>query len=340
MWTIIVLLLLFLLVRASRKRKTKIGQEARETVYDDEPKPYVTPTGIRENRTPMPISERLSEYTVIDTETTGLYSKDKLIEVSAATIRQGRIVDTFTRLVNPGIPISPEASAVNNITDDMVCDCPMFAEISREFIDFIGDDIIVGYNIGFDLGFIQRELGRQLENSVVDAYNFAKDTIYLQSYKLTDVAAFFNVGCAGCHRAGEDVRITQQVFEKLMDANSCAIHDAKYYAPYFPPPMHLKDFTVNTQVPDNPLKGKRVAFIGEFSDKKRLISSFCELGGKPQFTPSKTTAFAVIGKNVFQEQMNRIVDAGTKMVNEKEFTDMLDQAKEPKLLQFAANNRS
>ena len=64
----------------------------------------------------------------------------------------------YNKLVNPCRSISPGASAVNNITDEMVKDKSKFEQIYAEFIDFIADGVIVGHNLAFDMGFLREKV--------------------------------------------------------------------------------------------------------------------------------------------------------------------------------------
>ena len=102
------------------------------------------------------INDFFADYVIFDFETTGLspFDGDRIIEMSAVRVVNHKVVKEFATLVNPEQPISPDATAVNGITDDMVKDAPKMKEALTEFIDFIGDDILVGHNIkSFDKHF-------------------------------------------------------------------------------------------------------------------------------------------------------------------------------------------
>ena len=103
-----------------------------------------------------------SDYVVFDLETTGTSCMtDEVVEISAVKARDGKAVDEFSTLVNPGRPIPFYASEVNGITDDMVAESPCFEEALKQFLDFAGDDVLVGHNIHtFDMKFIQRDAGK------------------------------------------------------------------------------------------------------------------------------------------------------------------------------------
>ena len=162
------------------------------------------------------------DYVVFDLETTGIScTSDEVVEISAVKVENRVIVDEFSTLVNPGMPIPAVASEVNGITDDMVQDSPAFEEVLRDFVDFIGDFTLVGHNIHtFDMKFIQRDalkyFGRQIGNDYIDTLQIAR--LYLTElghHRLTDLADHYGIDSEGAHRALNDCRMNQQVFEFL-----------------------------------------------------------------------------------------------------------------------------
>lgn len=101
--------------------------------------------------------DRIGNFVVIDTETTGLSStKDSLVEVAAIKFEDWTPVEKFHTLINPGKHIPEEASAINNITDEMVVDAPSFIQIIDSLDNFVGKSNIVGHNLPFDLKFLYR----------------------------------------------------------------------------------------------------------------------------------------------------------------------------------------
>ncbi len=162
------------------------------------------------------------DYCVFDLETTGISAKsDAVIEISAVKVSDGRVTDEFSMLVNPERPIPFYASQVNGITDDMVEDAPNFAVALREFVDFAGDLVLVGHNIhNFDMKFLYRDArlywGRTIANDYVDTLPMAKACLpQLAHHKLTDLAQHYNISADGAHRALNDCRMNQQVYEFL-----------------------------------------------------------------------------------------------------------------------------
>lgn len=170
--------------------------------------------------------KRLSKYTenyvVFDLETTGInQERDSIIEISAVKVKNHVIVDEFSTLVNPGRHIPAGATAVNGITDDMVADAPDIKTAIGDFLQFIGDDILVGHNIHtFDTNFAYDAallyLDRELANDYIDTLYMARKYLpELCHHKLTDVAAYFGAETKGAHRALFDCRMNQCCYEEL-----------------------------------------------------------------------------------------------------------------------------
>lgn len=166
--------------------------------------------------------EYISDYVVFDLETTGISCQtDEVIEISAIRVRDGKVVDEFSSLVNPGREIPYFASKVNGITDQMVCNAPYFEEVLASFIEFIGEDTLVGHNIhSFDIKFIYRDCGRYFgklpNNDYVDSLLLAKKCLpHLKHRKLVDLAQYYGISSEGAHRALNDCYMNYRIFEKM-----------------------------------------------------------------------------------------------------------------------------
>ena len=175
-------------------------------------------------RTGENLDKYVNDYIVFDLETTGVSPKiDRVIEISALKVRNGQVEDEFSSLVNPGISIPYGASRVNGITDEMVADKPLFETVLADFLDFIGDDILVGHNIHeFDMKFIHRDCEAYfrmfLGNDYIDTLPLARRCLpELYRHRLTDLAEYYKVSIDGAHRALNDCRMNQIVFERLGD---------------------------------------------------------------------------------------------------------------------------
>ena len=162
------------------------------------------------------------DYVIFDLETTGTSCQsDEVVEISAVKVIDGKVVDEFSALVNPGMPIPYYASEVNGITDDMVADNPNFEDALCEFLEFTGDAVLVGHNIHtFDMKFIQRDaqryFGKSIGNDYIDTLQLARAYLpQLSHHRLVDLADYYGIDAEGAHRALNDCRMNQLVFEKL-----------------------------------------------------------------------------------------------------------------------------
>ncbi len=164
------------------------------------------------------------EFVVFDVETTGLSYRggDRLVEIAALKIRNLEPVDRFHTLINPGRSISPGAFEVNRISSSMLIDAPRSHEILPTFLNFLGDAIIVGHNIKFDIGFLENELdlaGLLPEKSfaALDTIKISKRVMpHLPRYPLWYVARALGIERKQIHRAMADVEMTFEVFDKLI----------------------------------------------------------------------------------------------------------------------------
>lgn len=164
----------------------------------------------------------MPDYVVFDLETTGTNAMtDAVVEISAVKVRQGKVADEFTTLVNPGFPIPYYASKVNNIYDDMVKDAPVFQKALADFNEFAGSMVLVGHNIHtFDMKFIWRDAkeywGKTITNDYIDTLVLARQCLpQLSHYKLVDLASHYHISADGAHRALADCHMNQKVFERL-----------------------------------------------------------------------------------------------------------------------------
>ena len=168
------------------------------------------------------LNEYIEDYVVFDLETTGVSPyNDEVIEISAVKARKGKVVEELSQLVNPKRTIPFAASRVNNITDDMVSDAPFFDEVLRKFLEFVGEDVLVGHNIqSFDMKFIYRDCERYFHQLITNDY---VDTLILakrcfpewRHRRLGDLADYYGISTQGAHRALADCRMNQRVFELL-----------------------------------------------------------------------------------------------------------------------------
>jgi len=163
------------------------------------------------------------EFTVFDTETTGLEpeSGDRVIEIAAIKLKNHIPGETFHSLVNPKRKISAAAFAVNHITDEMLEKAPAIEEVLPRFLAFVKGTVLCSYNAGFDFGFLKNEakvLNMDLpqELVIVDILSMARILLpQIERHALWFVAQFFNIETIQQHRALSDVELTIKVFNRL-----------------------------------------------------------------------------------------------------------------------------
>lgn len=164
----------------------------------------------------------LENYTVIDLETTDRNAKTcEIIELAAVKIRNNEIFDTFSTLVKPNNKIPYIVTQKNNITNEMVENAPVINDVFKEYLDFIGDDIVLGHNIDlYDMPIIRRycdELNSDpLNNDTLDTLKFSrKCDIDVPDHKLTTLTKYFEIEHKNAHRALADCIANHECYQKL-----------------------------------------------------------------------------------------------------------------------------
>jgi DNA polymerase-3 subunit epsilon len=168
----------------------------------------------------------LSEVTfcVLDLETTGGSAADcEITEIGAARYRFGEEIGSFQTLVNPGAPIPPFITVLTGITQAMVVEAPSIEAALPALLEFVGDSVVVGHNLRFDLSFIgaaARRLGyRALDNRTLDTVALARRLVRsdVRNLKLATLAAHFRSPVTPTHRALDDARATAHVLWGLLE---------------------------------------------------------------------------------------------------------------------------
>ncbi|WP_425447477.1 PolC-type DNA polymerase III [Dethiothermospora halolimnae] len=162
------------------------------------------------------------EYVVFDIETTGLSPKhDEITEIGAVKIKNNKIVDKYSQLINPERKIPEKIVKLTGITDEMVKDKPTINEVLPEFHNFIGDSVLVAHNASFDMGFINEKFSKLdiiLSNPVLDTLQLSRQLFTeLKSHRLNKVAKHLNVSLENHHRAVDDSEATANILLKSLE---------------------------------------------------------------------------------------------------------------------------
>lgn len=167
---------------------------------------------------------RIEQETFIcmDCEATGLdLNADRIIEVGIIKFTFDEVIEEYETLINPERVISPESMAIHHITQEMVAGKPSIEQVLPEILKLIGNHIIIGHGIKFDIDMIDLASKRaNIESSIL--YNQRVDTLRLARYyggssvnSLKQLGHHFNVHQEGSHRAMNDVLVNIDVFKHL-----------------------------------------------------------------------------------------------------------------------------
>ncbi len=161
---------------------------------------------------------RMTSIVSIDIETTGLdHGKDSIIEIGAVRFNGHRVEDEWSSLINPNRHIPEAITSLTGIDDGMVRQAPRLQDVLHEFADFVGDAPVLGQNVRFDLGFLQKQRVLLL-NPVVDTYEMASVLLPTASrYNLGALGQLLGIPLPANHRALDDARCTHAVYVRLYE---------------------------------------------------------------------------------------------------------------------------
>lgn len=172
----------------------------------------------------------ISNFIAIDIETTGLKpATDRIISITAIRFEGWEPVEVFYTLLNPQVSISPDATQVNGITNEMVANAPLFSQVVDSLVEFIESYNLVGHNIQFDLAFLYCSGLNLLDKKIkfFDTLELSKYTLeqlkrngnylgYVDDYKLITLCRHFNIPVMNFCSAGYACFATGLLFDKLI----------------------------------------------------------------------------------------------------------------------------
>lgn len=175
-------------------------------------------------RYPTMADIKKQEFVIFDVETTGLspVGGDRIIEIAALRVRNLEPVEEFHSLIDPQRNIPADSYRVNGISQDMLVGAPKSSEVLTKFFSFLGNAILVGHNVKFDLGFLCYELaltGKWLGDKtvIVDTLKMSRELLpHVGRYSLWFVAECLGIKKEQKHRAQSDVELTYDVFCRLV----------------------------------------------------------------------------------------------------------------------------
>jgi len=163
---------------------------------------------------------QVTDYTVIDLEMTGLnVKKDKIIEIGAAKVRGGKVVETYSTFLNVNREIPERVTEITGITQEMIAQGLPENEGMEKLLSFMGEDLLLGQNFSFDYSFIRQWAVNNkvaVNNSYLDTLQIARKLLPPeQSKALEALCQYFGIKRSHGHRALEDALQTHEVYIAL-----------------------------------------------------------------------------------------------------------------------------
>lgn len=249
-----------------------------------------------------------NDFTIIDIETTGYSTNfDEILEVGAIKYQNNKKIEEFSSLINTKI-YDNDIIEKTGITNEMLSTAPKKKEVLEKFYRFIGNDILVGYNVNFDINFlydnIEEDLNVYLQNDFVDIMRIAKKYLkQLEHHRLKDVIEFYNIDIKSLHRSLNDCEACKQCLDSLKQdiQNNTTLeelfkHSTNKNSSY----SHLsKLLKAETDAFDeaHPLYSKYCVFTGVLDKmtRKQAMQIVLNLGGNVEDRITKNTNFLIIG---------------------------------------------
>lgn len=161
-----------------------------------------------------------NEYVVIDTETTGLFKKDRIVEIACVVFKNGKMLEEWSTLVNPNRDLGP--THIHKITPSMVSIAPTFEEISNDLQRLLNNRIIVCHNASFDIRMLRQEFERISVNidfgSPFCTMVASRQVLPSGLDNLSDACSGLGIELAGVHSALGDARMTMALFSHVVES--------------------------------------------------------------------------------------------------------------------------
>ena len=306
-------------------------------------------------------------YCVVDTETTGLSPRcDSIIEIGAVRYTDGIEVARFQTLVQPpiayddGTYIDLFIEELTGITNEMLANAPTTDNAIKAFDEFLGSDIIIGYNVGFDINFLydcyMEYLGKPLSNDYIDIMRFSRK-LYpeMDHHRLADMVERFGIQHNQAHRSMSDVLATEACYELMheevirqFETEETFINAFKRKYKYRPGhggggyAWKASDIQGDEgkHDPESPLYKRYCVFTGKLEKftRKEAMQIVADLGGVNEDTVTKKTNFLILGNNDYcrtikdgkstkqkKAEKNKLNGQDIEIIPETVFYDMIGE---------------
>ncbi len=164
----------------------------------------------------------INTYVSIDLETTGLNPKeDRIIEIGAVKVVDGKMKDTFSTFVNPGRKLEKRIIELTGIRDEQLTDAPYMEEVFPKLEEFLEDFPLLGHSILFDFSFLKKAAvngNRTFEKEAIDTLKIARKHLAQLEHKNLDYLCEYYGIPHQAHRALQDAEATSELYHKLAEA--------------------------------------------------------------------------------------------------------------------------
>ena len=247
----------------------------------------------------------IDNYCVLDLETTGLSPNyDSIIEIGIIKVKENKIVDKYNSLINPGFLINEYITSITGITNEMLKGKPKIIDLKKEVLNFIGNDVLVGHNISFDVSFLQKGFNEELKNEYIDPLQFCRKLFKeLSHHRLTDMSNYLEIS-RNEHRSMSDCLCTKELYDCIkekMKNNGLEINDIFAKKNY-----SSKNIDIHAIKPDNIeidednfFYNKHCVFTGKLEKmiRKDAMQLVVNVGGILDNSVTKKTNYLILGNN-------------------------------------------
>lgn len=257
-------------------------------------------------------AEGLSDYIVLDIETTGFSpSQHKIIEIAMIKFVDGEYSSCYESFLNPCCHIPPRITELTGICDADVIEAPPLRNLIHEIDSFIGDHVIIGHNVTFDLSFLQYSyqsiLGSKKQFQYIDTLSLARVAFpAFPKHSLDFLKSQLRIEAGRAHRAMSDVICTNQLIHSCLSCISIPMHHMlkTFYYRAEMNPKKYENVTPTMMKPNctsfdcnHALFGKTIVFTGTFLNSKDcLMQNALDVGATVKTSVSSKTHCLIVGK--------------------------------------------
>ncbi|HEY4963575.1 MAG TPA: exonuclease domain-containing protein [Candidatus Saccharimonadales bacterium] len=253
-----------------------------------------------------------ADCVVIDIETTGLDAQfDEIIELSAIKVRNGRPTEQFSTLVRPQYDVPEFITELTGITNSAVKDAPLIHDVLPAYMTFMGDEVVVGHNVNFDINFLYDKYlaltAKEFSNDFVDTLRLARFLLRdIYHHRLIDLVKYYRLGEDVEHRGLADAAAASNILIQLQHTAVVQYgtveqfgEDVRRRLNHPHPSLSASSITTDRTDFDiaNPLYGQHCVFTGALERmlRKEAFQMVVDCGGLVQDNVTKDTNYLILG---------------------------------------------